>query len=194
MWVDEYYWHIAVPVVLIIEVQEAVETITLLMSPSSRFDPTIDERTGYSLLHRAVGAWSEIQEVILKSSLAAGIDVNCRDEEGQTPAHSAFRSASLCWRKIPEDLKHILKYAKELGIDLEARDNRGRTPMHHMCTWEFNIKISVEKFLEAAKKEFGIEFNLEATDEDGKTPFELLQERKSWFFGPGKTFAYHPCL
>ena len=73
-------------------------------------------------------------------------------------------------------VKAKTKSAKEVGIDLEARDNRGRTPMHHMCTWEFNIKISVEKFLEAAKKEFGIEFNLEATDEDGKTPFELFPE------------------
>ena len=58
------------------EVQDVLETITLLMSTSSRFDPTID----VSLLHHAVHAWPDFFEVILKSALAAGVDLNCRDE------------------------------------------------------------------------------------------------------------------
>ena len=51
------------------EVQDVLETITLLMSTSSRFDPTID----VSLLHHAVYACLDIFEVILKSALAAGM-------------------------------------------------------------------------------------------------------------------------
>ena len=158
------------------ELREVVDTTTLLMSPSSRFDPTIDERTGYSVLHSAVYAWSEIIEVILKYALAAGIDVNCRNDRGQTAAHGVFDSESLHWREIPSNLKLVLKYAKDVGIDLEARDNRGRTPLHHMCASKYNEKEAIEMFLKMAKKEFGIEFNLEATDEDGKTPFELCPE------------------
>jgi len=57
-----------------------------------------------------------------------------------------------------------------------------------MCESKYNPKKCVERFLQIAKKEFGIEFNLEATDEDGKTPFELFPEEMACFSGPG--FSY----
>ena len=172
------------------KVQELLDTFTLLLE-SSRFDPTIDERTGCSVLHIAVVGRSEFAEVILKCALTrSNIDVNCRDIKGQSPTHYAFRHSSLCWKdgEFPDDIRFLMKYAKELGIDLEARDNRGRTPMHHMCESKYNPKKCVERFLQIAKKEFGIEFNLEATDEDEKTPFELFPEEMACFSGPG--FSY----
>ena len=165
--------------------QEVIDTISLLMSPTSRFDPTIDERNGCTALHIALSWRDEFAEVILKHALTAGIDVNCRDpREGETPAHCAFRN----WAEYecfdssrssivgPVSVGPVLKYAKEVGIDFEMRDNRGRTPMHYMC--KDSTKRDVYRFLIIAKQQYEIEFNLEATDEDGKTPFELFKKDK----------------
>ena len=164
------------------EIQEFLDTITLLMSRSSRFDPTIDERTGYTALHQAFASWQdEVAEVILESALKAGIDVNCRDENGMSPAHYAFQCNDLNEERpkflygISKVCKIVLKYAKEVGIDLEARDNSGRTPLHYVC--EKNTKKVIDRFLIMARTEFGIEFNLEVTDGDGKTPFELCKKQ-----------------
>ena len=153
------------------------------MSRSSRFDPTIDERTGYTALHNAFACWQdEVAEVILESALKAGIDVNCRDEaNGMSPAHYAFQCNDLNEERpkflygISKVFKIVLKYAKEVGIDLEARDNSGRTPLHYVC--EKNTKKVIDRFLIMARTEFGVEFNLEVTDGDGKTPFELCKKQ-----------------
>ena len=160
------------------------------MSPSSRFDPTLDERHGLTVLHKAYYDWNyERAEVILKNALAAGIDVNCREnEDGKSPAHIAFEAASNAYafetayreypvKDIPDEFKSILKYAKEVGIDFEARDNRGRTPIHYLC--DYNLKNYFDRFHRSVKKQYGIEFNLEAIDEDGRRPIDLFREPDS---------------
>ena len=72
-----------------------------------------------------------------------------------------------------------------MGINLEATDNDGRTPLHHLCRSPLRRELSrrssdpkapkarIEKFLEVAKIQYGVEFNLNATDNDGKTPMEF---------------------
>ena len=78
---------------------------------------------------------------------------------------------------IPNEFKSILKYAKEVGIDFEARDNRGRTPIHYLC--DYNLKNYFDRFHRSVKKQYGIEFNLEAIDEDGRRPIDLFREPDS---------------
>ena len=65
----------------------------------------------------------------------------------------------------------ILKYSKEAKIDFNARDNRGRTPLHYL--YHSRAKEDVERFLTAAKIDYGIEFDQNATDNDGHTPAQL---------------------
>ena len=62
----------------------------------------------------------------------------------------------------------ILKYAKDYGIDLEARNSSGRTPLHIL--YQTRSDESVLQFLEDAKKEYNIEFDVNAKANDGLTP------------------------
>ena len=65
----------------------------------------------------------------------------------------------------------ILKYSKEAKIDFNARDNRGKTPLHYL--YQSRAKENVERFMTAAKEEYGIEFDQNATDNEGCTPAQL---------------------
>ena len=67
----------------------------------------------------------------------------------------------------------ILKYAKEFAIDFEVKDRRGRTPIHYVFASKHKPKKQVEWFLEVAKNEYDIEFNLNVRDLLGRTPQEL---------------------
>ena len=173
------------------EHQEIMDTITLLMSKSSRFDPTLDERLGLTSLHVAFSnKYYQMAEVILKNALTAGIDVNCRENRlGKSPAHIAFNAASYAFDEhpfrtymcdIPNEFKSILKYAKEVGIDFEARDNRGRTPIHYVC--DYNLKSHFDRFHRSVKEQYGIEFNLEAIDEDGLRPIDLFRNPGNHYY------------
>ena len=62
----------------------------------------------------------------------------------------------------------FLQFAKDLNIDFEASDNIGRTPLHHL--YKARGRLLGDKFVAAAKKKYGIEFNTNATDQFGKTP------------------------
>ena len=160
------------------------------MSKSSRFDPTLDERLGLTSLHNAFTFRPdyEMAEVILKNALTAGIDVNCRNGHGKSPAHIAFEAARYAFDEhyyiehsnIPDEFKSILKYAKEVGIDFEARDNKGRTPIHYVC--DYNLKSHFDRFHRSVKEQYGIEFNLEAIDEDGKRPIDLFRKRGNHYY------------
>ena len=119
------------------------------------------------------------------------IDVNRRNEDGETPAHHAFnrgfRGFKIKWEDgigksietspvLPETVKVFLKYAKQVGIDFEVSDNVGKTPLHRMCLR--NYEEDVRSFLTMAKEEYGIRFNLEATDKEGKRPLDICKDRK----------------
>ena len=74
---------------------------------------------------------------------------------------------------INPSLSVMLKYAKRVGIDIEKTDNEGCTPLHTLCSsWP---KQKVGRILKEAKENYGIEFNLNAIDDNGKTPMELCR-------------------
>ena len=83
----------------------------------------------------------------------------------------------------------ILKYAKDLGIDFTIPDENGWAPIHIL----FRTKCynHANQFIKLAKEEFDIEFDLKATDVNGKTPEDLaiekqrtMIERLEIYFGP----------
>ena len=153
-------------------IREILSTLKLLLhSPNLDVNKRNDE--GNTVLHYcALQIDGHKLEVTLKSAKQAGIDVNIRNNDGETPTHFAF-SNSIHGFVESDHAKIMLKYGKEVGIDFEARDNRGRTPIHYLC--KDNCEEKVQKFLRLAKTRFDIEFNLDATDEDGKIPFDLLK-------------------
>ena len=54
---------------------------------------------------------------------------------------------------------------------MNAKDNHGRTPLHYL--YRARPTKLVEQFLEHVHNEYGIEFNVDAVDNDGKTPIEF---------------------
>ena len=163
--------------------EQIVETLDLLLH-----SPRIDypKNRGLCPLHFACMMGHERRvEVFLKFAEEKGIDIiNQKNEWGQTPLHYAFTSRL----KKPTTVKEfsptmdlMLKYAKGVGIDLEATDNKGMTPLHTL--YEANHKENheyVKAFLKLVKKEYKIEFNHKATNEDGKTPSELSSSWKRY--------------
>ena len=49
----------------------------------------------------------------------------------------------------------------------------GRTPLHYLA--RARSESLVKQFLEAARNEYGIELNVNAMDNDGKTPFSFYE-------------------
>lgn len=154
----------------------------LVQSPKIQF--TRNER-GDTPLHCAFQIWGNqsIEELLLKFASERNVDVNQGDEDGDTAAHLAFSNGfghpenmqSILLMELCPDIDMILKYAKQAGINLEAVNNDGRTPLHLLCASSSSL-LYIGYFLSLAKEEYGIEFNLKSTDNNGKTPIELCRE------------------
>ena len=65
----------------------------------------------------------------------------------------------------------FMKYAQDLSINFEATDNQGRTPLHYM--FQARRKSEVLAFIEVAKHDYNIDFDLKVKDHTGLTPIEL---------------------
>ena len=50
----------------------------------------------------------------------------------------------------------------------------GRTPLHYLA--RARSESLAKQILDAARNEYGIEFNLNALDHDGKTPFSFYEK------------------
>ena len=81
--------------------------------------PFLDTNGGNTPLHFASGSsWDLAVTTVL---LAAGADVNARNQRGATPLHMAARS-----NHNPEVVAELVR----AGADLNARDVEGNTPLH----------------------------------------------------------------
>ncbi|XP_049772159.1 ankyrin repeat domain-containing protein 65-like [Schistocerca cancellata] len=104
------------------------------------------------------GAWSELHTVAIKGSgtavrtlLAAGLDPNARDANGDTPLHAV--AAAGC----PGSAEALV----EAGADVDAADSSGSTPLHYAVR---TGNLGVVRVLLAAGAD------VEARDAEGDTP------------------------
>ena len=66
---------------------------------------------------------TETVQMVIKYSKDFGIDLNAKDNRGNTALHWA------CSTGKTETVQMILKNWKEFGIDIKAQDNAGRTAL-----------------------------------------------------------------
>ena len=92
----------------------------------------------------------------VKQHIAAGTDVNAKDQNGKTPLHYA------AWKGH----KEIAELLIANGADVNAKDDKGGTPLH-VAAWEGHTEVA-ELFI--AK---GADMN--AKMEDGDTPLDLAK-------------------
>ena len=103
-------------------------------------------------IHQAVGN-GNIEAV--KQYLAAGGDVNAKDDDGWTPLHHAA-----IWSH-----KEIAELLIAEGADVNAKDQKEeRAPLHMAAYWGENDIVEL-LIAEGA--------DVNAKDEDGKTPLDL---------------------
>ena len=95
------------------------------------FDINVKDKSGRSLLHRAV-CWSSTISYLLKK----GLDPNAKDNSGLTVLHSYVLSAGT-------DLK-VPKLLVEYGADVNAADKYGNTPLCGALQYD---KLETAKFL-----------------------------------------------
>ena len=182
------------------ETEENMEIIDTLLQ-SSRINLTAKDFFGQTVLHlvcklKHLPRRAERLQAYLEAAMRRSIGVNIQDNYRQTFLHCAFdfwgrypnpkivRDEALTFPftlyKFSPVAEVILKYIKKLDIDLEARDKQGKTPLHVL--YQTRSKENVEKFLLAAKKEYNIEFDLKAKDNDGLTPPEMRQQMSAFGF------------
>ena len=112
--------------------------------------------------------------------------MNQRDGKGLTPVHYAFGylhadlnlpitynpiEPPFTLKKFSPMVEVFMKYAQDLSINFEATDDQGRTPLHYM--FQARRKSEVLAFIEVAKHDYNIEFDLKVKDHTGLTPIEL---------------------
>jgi Ankyrin repeats (3 copies)/Ankyrin repeat len=81
---------------------------------------TMKDDEGYTLLHWVAllgDTYFKIAELYVEN----GVDIQMKDNYGQTPLHHA----------IIEKHLEIVQYLVENGVDMETKDDSGFTPLHH---------------------------------------------------------------
>ena len=128
-----------------------------------------DDR-GRTPLHQAI--FADTPRASSELLLAAGADVQARDNAGETPLHVAASFSML------EETEFLLM----AGADLDARDRQGNTPLHSVFGSELEVVLAeLPAGLEPtsvgidAVVEYLIQVgaNLEARNNDGNTPLHL---------------------
>jgi len=89
----------------------------------------------------------------VKQHLAAGRNVNAKDDKGRTPLHRAAR----------EGHKEVAELLIAAGAALNSKDKEGKTPLHHAARWGHT---NIAALLIAA----GADVN--AKDNKGRTPLD----------------------
>jgi len=97
------------------------------------------------------------------------MDVNAKDDDGQTPFYIAAQFAS----------KEIVELLIANGADVNAKAKSGWTPLHHAAI--FGRKEAVELLIEK-----GVDVNAE--NDDGVTPLESIT-LKGYFHFAGPEIA-----
>jgi len=111
---------------------------------------TVSKLRAKESLHGAVSD-NDIQ--LVKQHLAAGANVNAKNEQGQTPIHLAAKT-----RKVKKEITELLI---EKGADVNVKAVDGATPLHRVATTEI-AELLIEK---------GADVNVK--DRKGRTPLDF---------------------
>merc|ERR1712049_78226 len=108
------------------------------------FDMNTKAYNGWTVLHEACYyGQTETAQLIIKSSIEFGIDLNAKDNiAGSTALHLA------CISGRTETVQMILKNWKEFGIDIKAQNNQGKTALDRIRYHQGGIWNQIKKMLE----------------------------------------------
>jgi ankyrin repeat protein len=138
------------------------EAVRLLLNSGANLQTSMraESRTNTSLVH----LWAHTGNTnIAEQLLAAGLDVNARDGNGQTPLHIAIG-------KWPADFKEeATLWLLSHNANVNAKDKSGRTPLHlaASCGSTKAVRLLLDHKAEA-----------NSSDNNGKTPLALLEDTK----------------
>ena len=96
--------------------------------------------------------WANLTIEQLRDFIAAGVNINTRGKEGNTPLHKAVFSNNAS----------VIKELIEAGADINARDNDGDTPFHYTVANNGNADV-IKKFINAGA-------DIHSKGLDGATP------------------------
>lgn len=107
-------------------------------------------------------------EEALKCLIFEGIDLNVRDNSGQTIAHEVIKRGNLS----------ILLILKNAGVDFNVKSHNGITPMHIAAQ---KGRIDLIKALVSAKADINAQdySNLSPLDSKGKTPLDFAMATRN---------------
>ena len=134
---------------------QAVPTIDFFLSQGFDVNATSKDRS--TALHLAVDV--EENGEVIRALVAAGANIEAREDEGKTPIHLA---TAQCY---DENLRVLI----ELGADIEARDNEGLTP----------LMIAAGSFRKQMKVLLSAGANVHTRDHRGRTPLMIAAAESS---------------
>ena len=103
--------------------------------------------------------WESIDVEVVSTCIAAGADVNARDEAGTSPLH---------WAAKYNDNRAVITALIAAGADVNARREGADTPLHAAALANDNPAV-ITALIEAGA-------NGAATNDDRETPFDLAKK------------------
>jgi ankyrin repeat protein len=126
------------------------------------YDEDGPERFNRRLIHIAVSGDLSIN--VLNVLLAAGADIEIRNDRGWTPLHDAVVPPHMLGYE--DEIFYLSEALVNAGADVNARDPRGRTPVHFSAAFHGGTPRTLSMLLEAGG-------DIHVRDNNGNTPLHF---------------------
>ncbi|KAI1383914.1 ankyrin repeat-containing domain protein [Hypoxylon trugodes] len=110
---------------------------------------------------------SELHQAVISFLVDLGADINATDENGRTPFYRIMANP-------PFKTKVLWKFIHK-NVAINHRDQNGQTPLHFLCE---NYGMSMALLDQTIKALVKAGADLLAKDNNGKTPCDLLKDRR----------------